>query len=345
MVEVDEHVWLSRHCPDHGLIRTMLYGSLGYLTMAKTSMPPSGRRRCLIVDVTERCDVGCKTCSASSTSLGSEKLAADLVRDAIASARVIGARVVALSGGEPLMRSDIWEVADAFHASIPKVVLITSGRNFESDPRILAEMGVRREWLEVYLQFDSLQDSVLKAIRTPQMNATLRRQRLGLAVATGAAITAVCVVPPDASEESIAEIAVFCRDEGAAGITFQPLRQIGRFPKMTNPSTTMTTVDYIQGVALRALLADDAVPKPFRQQPFDISLAFLAGSQTVLSDAFFGEGRPGHLFRVASSSYWDHTNYFEPFTRSGKFYFFSDSETPLNARYFGEAGRVSPALQ
>jgi uncharacterized radical SAM superfamily Fe-S cluster-containing enzyme len=282
VVEVDEHVWLSRCCPDHGIVRTMLYRDPTYLAAAKAPMPSSWQiHRCLVVEVTERCDVGCATCSASSISSGREQPVADMVRGAFAAATVMGARVVALSGGEPLIRSDVWEIADAFHAGFPKVVLITSGRNFESEPRILAEVASRREWLEVYLQFDSLQDNVLKAIRTPHMNAKLRRQRLKLAVATGAATTAVCVVPPDVPEQSIAELAVFCRDEGAAGLTFQPLRQLGRFPVSTKNGTQLATVDHIQGLALRALGAEEATPTPFAQQPFDISVAFLAGTQTV----------------------------------------------------------------
>jgi hypothetical protein len=39
------------------------------------------------------------------------------------------------------MRRDVWEIADTLHTKIPKIVLITSGRRFESDPAILQHIG------------------------------------------------------------------------------------------------------------------------------------------------------------------------------------------------------------
>jgi uncharacterized radical SAM superfamily Fe-S cluster-containing enzyme len=293
-----------------------------------------------VVEVTQRCDVGCATCSASSIISGSEPELGDLVARASAAARKIGAGVIALSGGEPLMRPDIWEIADAFHRTVPKVVLITSGRNFETEPVILYEIAARSAWLEVYLQFDSLRDSILRSIRTPRTTAALRKLRLSLAVGTGAPTTAVCVVPPESAEESIGELAAYARSQGAAGITFQPLRQLGRFPVSSAGGTRLATIDYIQALALRAVGADVTVPTPFIQQPFDIAIAFLAEGRTSTSDLFFPQVM-ARRFRVATSSYWDYTNYFEPFATPGPFYFYTDTGSPLNTRYFAAGERAA----
>lgn len=134
---IDEHVWLVRECPDHGLVRTMLFDDPGFLTAARdlarnAEMAP--RHTCVVVEVTDRCDQLCKTCSASSTMSGDERDASELIRSVLSQAHAIGADVVALSGGEPLMRRDLWEIVDAIHVSIPKIVIITSGRDFERTP-------------------------------------------------------------------------------------------------------------------------------------------------------------------------------------------------------------------
>lgn len=334
---IDGHVWLVRNCPEHGLVRSMLFAAPAFLAQSMeliAAQPPAARHTCLVVEVTERCDVGCATCSASSTMVGDEQDASDLIASILRQAAAIGADVVALSGGEPLMRSDLWDIVDALHRTIPKIVIITSGRGFETSPAILAGIAARAQWLEIYLQFDSLRDEVLAALRTPNMTAKIRRERLKLAVETGAATTAVCVIPEDSTAQAVGELAVFCRDAGAAGVSFQPLRRLGRHPSSSAVSGPISTIDHIQGSALKALGVVDAGPRPFAQQPFDMSVAFVRGAKAEVRNCFFTEGRQRDVFRVATSSYWDFTNFFAPFAGSGLYYFHIGAGEPLNARYF-----------
>lgn len=330
---IDDHVWLTRRCPEHGLVKTKLFESPDYFAKAVALSRPGPRQpRCLVVELTERCDQRCTTCSASSTNMGAEPTARALIERTLLEATALGADVVALSGGEPLMRRDLWEIADALHTKIQKIVLITSGRRLESDRAILREIAARAEWLELYLQFDSLRDDVLRKLRSSGITSDLRRRRLELAVNTGAAVSAVCVVPPDIPETDIAELTVFLRAHGAAGVTFQPLRRLGRHPMITSASSRLGTVDFIQKYALQALGAvfDEALP--FAPQPFDIAVSVMTGCEAVNSSQFFWSGR-SKGFRVATSSYWDYANYFDPLASCGRYYFYMGTQ-PLNARYF-----------
>jgi uncharacterized radical SAM superfamily Fe-S cluster-containing enzyme len=336
-IVVDEHVWLVRQTPEYGLIKTILFNSPAFFVEAKNSaggFSPAPRHTALVVEITERCDVGCATCSASSTLIGNDLDAYNLVTSTIERAHSIGADVVALSGGEPLMRDDLWNIVDALHQSIPKIVIITSGRGFEKSPTILENIAARAEWLEIYLQFDSLRNDVLQALRTPVMTASIRRERLALAVGTGAATTAVCVVPPDSTEDEIGELALFCRNAGAKGVTFQPLRQLGRHPTRSVANGPMSTIDHIQMCALEALGVEHPQPMPFAQQPFDMTVAFVSGTRAISGSRFFLAGRHTQGFRVATSSYWDKTNYFAPFASSTRFYFYVADGKPLNDHYF-----------
>src|SRR5712691_4755963 len=105
---LDEQVSLVRRCPEHGDQITPLFRSPEYLSKALIAhTAPVQQRHCLVMEVTDRCDVGCATCSASSTLSGRERSSRDLVGSAIIAAKDLGADVVALSGGEPLMREDL----------------------------------------------------------------------------------------------------------------------------------------------------------------------------------------------------------------------------------------------
>jgi uncharacterized radical SAM superfamily Fe-S cluster-containing enzyme len=330
---VDDHVWLTRRCPEHGLIKTMLFESPSYFGKAMAMSRTTGRQpRCLVIELTERCDQGCITCSASSTVMGAEETAEALIDRTFLQATALNADVVALSGGEPLMRPDVWEIADTLHTKIPKIVLITSGRRLESDPAILRHIRARAEWLELYLQFDSLRDNVLHSLRSVAVTSELRRRRLGLALDTGAAVSAVCVVPPNIPETDIGELTVFLREQGAAGVTFQPLRRLGRHPVITAASSRLGTVDFIQKMALEALSAGPDEAFPFAPQPYDISVSVVTGSAAANAGRFFWSGRVKG-FRVATASYWDYTNYFEPLASCGRYYFYMGGQS-LNARYF-----------
>lgn len=334
---LDEHVWLSRQCPEHGLVQTMLFDEPSFFTSAMNVAAASRLapgRTALVAEVTERCDVGCATCSASSTMTGDDRDAGSLVTSILERAGSTGADVIALSGGEPLMRADIWDIIDALHRTIPKLVIITSGRGLESSPALLDAIAARADWLEIYLQFDSLRDEVLTALRTPAMTAALRRERLRLTTGTGAATTAVCVIPPDSSAQEVGALARFCRDANAAGVTFQPLRGLGRYPPNGIVTGPMVTIDHIQACALEALGVACPEPRPFAQQPFDMTVAFVSGTEAVTSDRFFLVERHDGGFRVATSSYWDFANYFGPMASRMPCYFHVADGQSLNAHYF-----------
>jgi len=264
--------------------------------------------------------------------MGAEPTARALIDRTILEAAALNADVVALSGGEPLMRRDVWEVADSLHAKIPKIVLITSGRRFESDSAILSEIAARAEWLELYLQFDSLRNDVLRSLRSAGVTSELRRRRLKLALDTGAAVSAVCVVPPNIPEGDIGELAAFLQSQGAAGVTFQPLRRLGRHPVITTASPRLGAVDFIQKLALQALGAVPDEAFPFAPQPYDVSVSVVTGRHAVNAGRFFWSGRT-EGFRLATSSYWDYSNYFEPLASCGLYYFYMGAQA-LNARYF-----------
>ncbi len=341
-LEIDESVYLGRRCNQHGVMRSMIFSSADYFDAAESlsNSQVLVSDRCLVVEVTERCDVGCATCSASSVDFGLDESPADMARGVKRAALSIGASTIALSGGEPLMRTDLWELADAIREFAGRVVLITSGRNIESDKTITAEMAARSSWLEVYLQFDSFDRNILRALRTPLITPELREARLKTCIDTGAATCAVCVVMPDTHAEEIEALVHYLKEEDAAGVTFQPLRRLGRYPVRPTRDERLSTVDGIQRVALGTLCSDE-LADPFPAQPFDISVAWVGGDDDANPRSFFKPARASTEFRIATSSYWDVTNYFRPHADRQYGYFSmrnaENGAVLLNRHYFDQA--------
>jgi len=109
---------------------------------------------------------------------------------------------------------------------------------------------------------------------------------------------------------------------------------------ITASSSRLGAVDSIQKLALKALGADPAEACPFAPQPYDMSVSVVTGSTAKNADRFFLSGR-NMGFRVATSSYWDCTNYFEPLSSCGRYYFYMGAQ-PLNARYFSPSRQSDP---
>lgn len=334
----EDGVRLTRRCHPHGQFSNLIYADETYFDecVRSASLGETQSEKCLVVEITDRCDVGCATCSACSVDYGQDEPVFALIAAVRAAAHKCGANVVALSGGEPLMRDDIWVIADLIKAFTDRVVLITSGRGFETDRSILQEIAARSDWLEVYLQFDSLNQQTLRSMRTEDMTPELRKERLRLAVQTEAVVTAVCVVSDFTADDEIKQLTDFLISSDAGGVTFQPLRELGRFPAKQSDREYLRTVDGIQRAAL-STISKFADPTPFSGQPFDMAVSWLKGTP---HSGFFVDRKFGDDFRIATSSYWDLTNYFSPLAEGNPAYFFiqgrKNEVLMLNRHYFDQ---------
>lgn len=95
------------------------------------------------IEITQRCPNRCIYCSSRSSSGKKEALDLDTIVQVIDDAALLGAKQINLSGGEPLLRADIVEIAEYVHAKGLVVRLYTSGinggRNARSIPVQLME--------------------------------------------------------------------------------------------------------------------------------------------------------------------------------------------------------------
>lgn len=79
------------------------------------------------IEVTQRCPNRCIYCSSVASPEAMESLDFDIICQCVDDAAALGAKLINLSGGEPMLRSDIAEIADYIHNKGLKIRLYSSG--------------------------------------------------------------------------------------------------------------------------------------------------------------------------------------------------------------------------
>jgi uncharacterized radical SAM superfamily Fe-S cluster-containing enzyme len=129
-----------------------------------------------IVEINEHCNPACPLCFAdSSPQRGLYRPLAEIERMFAALVAAEGETdVVQLSGGEPTLHPQFFEILDIARAKpIRHVMINTNGLRIAKDAEFVAQLAQRKRGLEVHLQFDSLEREAPMQIR----GADLRRIR------------------------------------------------------------------------------------------------------------------------------------------------------------------------
>ena len=83
------------------------------------------------IEVTQRCPNQCIYCSSWSSPDRSEALSFDTICQVVDDAAELGAKLINLSGGEPLLRPDIVAIAERIHSKGMEIRLYSSGLAFD----------------------------------------------------------------------------------------------------------------------------------------------------------------------------------------------------------------------
>lgn len=92
----------------------------------------------LIFYPTARCNSRCLSCNWWQSD-GHDDLSLEEIQALVRQLPALGVRMVVFSGGEPLLRRDVYEIADLFRAHRIKLYLLTAGLFLERDAEKIAE--------------------------------------------------------------------------------------------------------------------------------------------------------------------------------------------------------------
>lgn len=194
--------------------------------------PDHMQHSCLsVVEITDNCNLNCPVCYAESgTHRETHKSLEDVIRmlDAVV-ANEGEADVMQLSGGEPTLHPQFWEILDAAKARPIKHVMVnTNGIVIAQDPTFVQRLAGYAPGIEVYLQFDSLRADVHKALRGADLTR-IRRQALENLNAAGLSTTLVVTLKKGLNDDEIGAIIDFALTQPCVrGVTLQPIQDAGR---------------------------------------------------------------------------------------------------------------------
>lgn len=274
IVTSGQDVYLRKRCPEHGEWLTVIWRGAPSLEQWKRPKAPApvtmprqgqelgcphdcgicpshGQRACtVLLEVTQRCDLGCPVCFASS---GAGDAAADPSLEELAGL-LAGARersgpvVLQLSGGEPTMRQDLPEIiALARKVGFAHVQLNTNGLrlNRPGYSESLAKAGLG--W--VFLQFDGVSDEVYQTLRgRPLLEAKLAAVRA--ASDAGLGVVLVATVVPGVNDGQLGALVQLAASllPRVRGVHLQPVSYFGRYPEGVDDSARITLPELIAGL-------------------------------------------------------------------------------------------------
>lgn len=253
----DDRVYMLKACPEHGPEKVLMSDDVAYYRQArevylkppetplrfntKTTWgcpydcglcPDHEQHACLtLIEITDSCNLRCPTCYADSGPERQEfRSLPEIERmlDAVV-ANEGEPDIVQISGGEPTIHPDFFEVLDAARARpIRHLMINTNGVRIANDPDFVARLATYMPGMEVYLQFDSLREDVLKDLRGVDLRDT-RQRALEALEQHGIATTLVAVVKKGQNDDELGDIIEHALTWSCVrGVTFQPVQEAGR---------------------------------------------------------------------------------------------------------------------
>ena len=205
---------------------------------------------CVLVEITERCNLRCPVCFAQSGDGESEpeKSADELYEDF----RFLvdkGLKFIQLSGGEPTVRDDLPEIVSAAKkAGATSVQLNSNSLRLGKEPgftKRLAEAGLDF----VFMQFDGIDDEIFRTLRgRPLLEEKLEAIRV--CGENGIGVTLVPTVVPNVNDHQIGAIIKFGMKNSPVvrGVHFQPISYFGRYPEPPKDENRITLPEIIAAI-------------------------------------------------------------------------------------------------
>ncbi|WP_292941698.1 radical SAM protein [Novosphingobium sp.] len=299
-------VYYLKRCPAHGVQKTLISDDLAYWRGQKDWLKPGDRpltaqtrteagcpfdcglcpdheqHSCLaIVEINSACNLACPVCFADAENVHGAHLPLSVIEgmlDALVESEG-ESDLVQLSGGEPTIHPQFFEVLDAVkRRPIRHVMINTNGVRIAQDPAFVERLASYAPRLEVYLQFDSLNDEALVNLRGARLSR-VRQAALEALERVGLSTTLVAVVKRGVNDGEIADIVNHALEwKCVRGVTFQPVQDAGRNEGFDGKANRMLITQIRREVVKAGVFAaEDMIPLPCNPDQICIGYGLRAG--------------------------------------------------------------------
>ncbi|MDO6675388.1 radical SAM protein [Tenacibaculum sp. 1_MG-2023] len=305
----DDKVYMLKRCREHGNSKVLIADDVEYYKNIRNYNKPSEmpytfntktdygcpydcglcpdheQHSCLtVVEVTDRCNLTCPTCYAGSSPTYGRHRTLEEVK-AMLDAVVKNEKepdVVQISGGEPTIHPQFWEILD-YAKSLPirHLMLNTNGIKIAKDVAFAERLKTYTPDFEIYLQFDSFEDSVLRELRGAELNS-IRKQALDNLNKLNLSTTLVVTLQKGLNDHEIGKVIDYALQQKCVrGVTFQPTQIAGRLESF-NPETDRMTLTEVRRKIMEqtdVFNADDLIPVPCNPDALVMGYALKLGGE------------------------------------------------------------------
>ncbi len=286
------NVYMLKRCPEHGNSKVLIADDIEYYKNIRNYNKPSEtpykfntkthygcpydcglctdheQHSCLtIVEITDRCNLTCPTCYAGSSPTYGRHRTLEEVKKMLDTV-VENERepdVVQISGGEPTLHPQFLEILD-YAKSLPirHLMLNTNGIRIAKEPEFAKKLKNYTPDFEIYLQFDSFENSVLQKMRGADLNS-IREAALRHLNDLNLSTTLVVTLQKGENDHEIGKIIDFAlKQKCVRGVTFQPTQVAGRLENFNSSTDRITLTEVRRKILEQTSIfnADDLLPVP-----------------------------------------------------------------------------------
>ena len=305
IVEENGKVVIKKTCPEHGNFTAVHWQSPSLFKSAEKYRYPKNRsivvternasscpdncESCTehvsqtviaVLDVTDRCDLKCPVCFASAPSPnGMRDPSLEEVKQMLKflKKKPVPPPAVLLSGGEPLLRTDISEIVAIAHHLRFMTILATNGLQISRNPQLARELKDAGLNI-VYLQFDSVTSEPYEKLR----GSNLLEDKLKIVEVCRSCNLEIIFVPTlvrGINDSEIGDIVKFAAENSdiIRGVVFQPISFNGRnsLSEQRNSVVTSEFVEETEKQTHGQIKAADLVPITVMVQPIRVMSKFM----------------------------------------------------------------------
>ena len=288
----EDKVFMLKRCPEHGRSKVLIADDIEYYKNIRNYNKPSEfpykfntttdygcpydcglcpdheQHSCLsIIEVTDRCNLTCPTCYASSSPGYGRHRTLDEIKKMLDTivANEVEPDVVQISGGEPTIHPQFFEILDyAKQLPIRHLMVNTNGIRIAKDIEFTRRLASYMPDFEIYLQFDSLRPEVLEKLRGQDLTE-IRRKAIENLNEFNLSTTLVVTLEKGLNDGEIGEIFDFAtRQKCVRGVTLQPTQIAGRLEDFDAQTNRITLTEVRRKILEQypVFNEDDLIPVP-----------------------------------------------------------------------------------
>ncbi|MDX3972453.1 MAG: radical SAM protein [Bradyrhizobium sp.] len=303
-------VWYEKRCREHGVQSTLVSTDAAYWRLCKDFIKPGDRplqfqqrtefgcpydcglcpdheqHSCLaLIEITEHCNLTCPVCFAESSPARTRftpLATVEKMLDALVASEG-EPDLVQISGGEPTLHPEFFEILDAVRARpIRHVMINTNGLRIAREKDFVARLAENKRGLEVYLQFDSLQRDALVNLRGADLRK-IRQRALENLEHCGISTTLVATIKRGVNDAEIGDIVRHALTwKCVRGVTLQPVQDAGRNENFDKTTDRIMLSEIRRRVVETGVFGDkDMIPLPCNPESISIGYGLRNGEKVL----------------------------------------------------------------